>query len=97
ACDAAEVAPCDPRVHPEAEAALGERLRRLTPWLADLPIARSWACLRTFAPDGRPVVGWDRDVPWLFWVAGLGGHGATACPAIGAMAAADITQKLATL
>ena len=96
-CDAAETPPCDPRVSPEAAAMLHERLRRVAPWLADLPIARSWACLRTFSPDGRPVIGWDHQVPWLFWVAGLGGHGATACPAIGAAAAEAISQKLAVL
>lgn len=96
-CDATAMEACDARVSPEVEAEVAARLRRQTPWLADLPIARSWACLRTFAPDQRPVVGWDPTVSWLFWVAGLGGHGATACAAIGKMAAVDITQKLVTL
>jgi D-arginine dehydrogenase len=94
-CDATEVAPGDARVHSGAAAELAERLRRLTPWLADLTTTRSWACLRTFAPDRRPVVGWDPKIGWLFWVAGLGGHGATISPAIGQMAAADIGHRLA--
>ena len=50
------------------------RLAVAAPAVAELGIARSWACLRTFAPDRRPVVGRDDAVPWLFWVAGLGGH-----------------------
>ena len=93
-CDATEMAPGDARVLPGAAGELTERLRRLTPWLADLPYTRSWACMRTFAPDRRPVVGWDPKIGWLFWVAGLGGHGATTCSAIGQMAAADIEHKL---
>ena len=96
-CDATPMEACDARVAPEVEEETAKRLRDMTPWLADLPVARSWACLRTFAPDERPVVGWDPSVGWLFWVAGLGGHGATACAAIGKMAAMDITQKLVQL
>jgi D-arginine dehydrogenase len=94
-CDATEMSPGDARVQPGAAAELTERLRRLTPWLADLATTRSWACLRTFAPDRLPVVGWDPKISWLFWVAGLGGHGATISSAIGQMAAVDIQHKLA--
>lgn len=96
ACDATEIAACDARVSPTASAELTSRLRRLTPWLADLGISRSWACLRTFAPDRRPVIGWDPKISWLFWVAGLGGHGATTAAAIGQMAAGDIEHALAS-
>jgi len=94
ACDGALSEPCDARVAPDAAAILGDRLRRVAPWLADLSVARSWACLRTFAADQRPVVGWDPDAPWLFWVAGLGGHGATTCAAIGRLAASDLGRRL---
>lgn len=95
ACDEAEVEPCDARPDAAAMPALAETIGRVAPALAELGIARSWACLRTFAADRRPVVGWDRQVPWLFWVAGLGGHGATASAAIGERAAAAITVRLA--
>jgi glycine/D-amino acid oxidase-like deaminating enzyme len=61
--------------------------------LAQFRITRSWACLRTFTPDRRPVIGWDRRIPWLYWVAGLGGHGATSCAAVGQMAAVDIARR----
>jgi glycine/D-amino acid oxidase-like deaminating enzyme len=94
ACDAAVSEPCDARVAPDATAMLGDRLRRIAPWLADLAVARSWACLRTFAADHRPVVGWDPEAPWLFWVAGLGGHGATTCASIGRLAAADLARRV---
>jgi len=94
ACDAVPIEPCDARVSPDAAAVLGERLRRVAPWLADLSVARAWACLRTFAADQRPVVGWDPAAPWLFWVAGLGGHGATTCAAVGRLAAGDLGRRL---
>ncbi|HEX6858648.1 MAG TPA: FAD-binding oxidoreductase [Caulobacteraceae bacterium] len=47
-----------------------------------------WAGLRTFAADRAPVVGWSRDHPGFFWIAGLGGFGIQAAPALGRMAAA---------
>lgn len=94
-CDAVEVSPQDARVLPGATEYLAEKLTRVSPWIAEFSIMRSWACLRTFTPDGRPFVGPDREVPWLFWIAGLGGHGATASSAVGRLAAEAITQALA--
>ena len=94
-CDATEVTPQDARVMPGAVEALAEKFSRVCPWISEFSVTRTWACLRTFTPDGRPVVGADREVPWLFWVAGLGGHGATASPAIGRVAAEAILAHLA--
>ena len=94
-CDGTEVPPQDAVVASGAVEALAERLAEAAPGLADLGIARGWACLRTFAPDHCPVIGWDDRVPWLFWVAGLGGHGATASWAIGERAAAKIAARIA--
>jgi D-arginine dehydrogenase len=93
-CDEAEVAPCDAVPTPGAREALAEKLAPLAPRLAEIGIARGWACLRTFAPDRRPVIGWDTDAPALFWVAGLGGHGATGSAAVGQRAAALVLQRL---
>lgn len=93
-CDEAEVAPCDAVPAPGAIQALADKLAPLAPRLAELGIARAWACLRTFAPDGRPVIGWDPDRPRLFWVAGLGGHGATGSAAVGQHAAALLLAGL---
>jgi D-arginine dehydrogenase len=93
-CDEAEVAPCDAVPTPGAREALAEKLAPLAPRLAEIGIARGWACLRTFAPDRRPVIAWDTDAPGLFWVAGLGGHGATGSAAVGKRAAALVLERV---
>lgn len=36
---------------------------------------RTWAGLRSFAPDGELVIGFDAQCPGLFWLAGQGGYG----------------------
>jgi D-arginine dehydrogenase len=51
-------------------------------------VVRSWAGLRTFAPDRVPVVGFDARVPGLFWCAGQGGYGIQTAPAMSRTAAA---------
>jgi D-arginine dehydrogenase len=56
--------------------------------LARAAIDRAWACQRTYADGGVPRIGWDPQVPWWCWVAGLGGHGVTASAAVGLRAAA---------
>ncbi len=42
----------------------------------------TWAGLRTFAPDGAPVVGPDPDRPGFWWFAGQGGYGFQIAPAL---------------
>ncbi|MBI5260066.1 MAG: FAD-binding oxidoreductase [Burkholderiales bacterium] len=49
---------------------------------------RCWAGLRTFAPDGELVIGWDAAVEGFFWLAGQGGYGIQSAAAAGALAAA---------
>jgi D-arginine dehydrogenase len=93
-CDAVEMPAHDARVLPGAVDQLAAKLARVCPWIGEFAVVRTWACLRTFTPDGRPVVGPDREVPWLFWIAGLGGHGASASPALGTLAADEILQRL---
>lgn len=51
-------------------------------------LERSWAGLRTFAPDRLPVYGFDPQVPGFFWCVGQGGFGIQTAPAAGALAAA---------
>lgn len=46
-----------------------------------LKIERTWAGLRSFAPDRKPVIGWDARVPGFFWFAGQGGFGIQTAPA----------------
>jgi len=54
---------------------------------------RTWGGLRTFAPDGLPVVGFDPDVDGLFWLAGHGGHGIQTSPALSRLAAALMARR----
>jgi D-arginine dehydrogenase len=58
---------------------------------ADIPvnrILRSWAGLRTFAPDRAPVIGFDPDHSGFFWLAGQGGYGVQSSAAAARAAAA---------
>ena len=52
-------------------------------------IHHSWAGLRSFAPDERPVVGYAPDAPGFFWFAGQGGFGLQTSPAL-----ADVGEHL---
>lgn len=86
---------CDQEIHPPGppavstavEADLRAKLPLVFPALKTVTIEGSRACLRTFAPDRRFVVGPDPRLGGFFWVAGLGGSGATAGAAIGELAA----------
>ncbi|HEX7373528.1 MAG TPA: FAD-binding oxidoreductase [Steroidobacteraceae bacterium] len=57
-------------------------------------VSHRWAGLRTFAPDRVPVVGYDPQVPGLFWCAGQGGYGIQSAPAF-ARTAAALAQRRA--
>ncbi len=50
-------------------------------------VERSWAGLRTFAPDRSPVVGFDGGTEGFFWLAGQGGYGIQTAPALSKFAA----------
>lgn len=86
-CDETAMAPGTPPTDPAAMELLAEKLARVAPPLADLAIRRSWACLRTFARDRRPLIGPDPRIPNLFHVSALGGFGMTCSAAIGELAA----------
>ena len=62
--------------------------------LGGLPITRRWACQRAFTEDRKMRLGRDPNRPWLVWAAGLGGHGATASPAIGEKVASAVVEAL---
>jgi D-arginine dehydrogenase len=94
ACDGVRSAPGDLAVDPQAIERLAGRLAA-APRLATRTITATWACQRTFSPEGHPRLGRDRELPWLFWAAGLGGHGATASAAAGEDAAAALIRALA--
>ncbi|MBS3649534.1 FAD-binding oxidoreductase [Pseudaminobacter sp. 19-2017] len=55
-------------------------------------LERSWAGLRTFAPDHTPVAGFDRTAEGFFWLAGQGGYGIQTSPALSLLAGQLIRQ-----
>lgn len=85
--DEVAMAPCDARPDHETIAAGFERLGQLAPSLVPRAVRRTWAGLRTFAPDRVHIVGEDPALPGFFWLAGQGGCGIETSPAIGAIAA----------
>ncbi len=92
ACDSELTAPGEVTPVTSAEAELRDRLPARA---AAAPLAQVWACQRTFAPDGPPMIARDPARPWLCWVAGLGGHGVTASLAVGRRAAEVVGAALA--
>ncbi len=49
---------------------------------------RTWAGLRSFAPDGELVIGWDARRSGFFWLAGQGGYGIQSAAGAAELAAA---------
>jgi D-arginine dehydrogenase len=64
-----------------------DRFEQVVDWPIER-VERSWAGLRSFAPDRLPVYGFDADAPGFFWCAGQGGFGIQTSPAAAKMAAA---------
>jgi D-arginine dehydrogenase len=94
-------APCDAWAEDLTIAECVERLQEA----ADIPvrrILRSWAGLRTFAPDRSPVIGFDPQVEGFFWLAGQGGYGVQSSAGAGRTAASlalgeDVPADVAAL
>jgi len=91
-CDESEHPPGIPSVDSDVTDLLADKLLRHAPGLSAVTLRRSWACLRTFAPDRRPVIGWDPCTYGLFHVSGLGGFGVTTSLAVGEVAASVINN-----
>jgi D-arginine dehydrogenase len=85
--DETPVEPHDAAPHEVVIAEAVERLARLAPRLAPKALRRTWAGLRTFAPDRVLVVGEDPRLRGFFWLAGQGGCGIETSPAVGQIAA----------
>jgi D-arginine dehydrogenase len=86
-CDQTPSDPGMPSTDPAAAEMLADKLSRHAPGLGNLSLRKAWACLRTFAPDRRPIIGADPDLPGLFHVSGLGGFGVMTSAAVGELAA----------
>jgi D-arginine dehydrogenase len=69
-----------------------ERLERATTLEVER-VARSWAGLRTFAPDAAPVAGADGSVDGFFWLAGQGGYGIKTSPSLSRACASLIRER----
>jgi D-arginine dehydrogenase len=56
-------------------------------------VERTWGGLRSFVPDGNPVVGYDKDDDGFFWLIGQGGYGIQSSPALSRLAAALVRRE----
>ena len=83
----------DHPTHPDVRLLVAEKVARHLPGLVDATAAHFWAGLRTLTSDDVPIVGDDPDVPGLFWVAGLGGHGMSVSAGLGRVAAAALLGR----
>jgi D-arginine dehydrogenase len=92
-CDETPSEPGLPSTDPTAAELLARKLAQHAPGFGDLPLRKNWACLRTFAPDRRPIVGPDPRLAGLFHVSGLGGAGMMTSAAIGEVAAMVLTGR----
>jgi glycine/D-amino acid oxidase-like deaminating enzyme len=93
-CDAAASAPGHQEPDLVGEAHLRKLLDEADSALAGMPITRRWACQRTYTEDRQMKLGRDATRPWLVWACGLGGHGATAAPAVGERVATAVVAAL---
>ena len=64
-----------------------DRFEGVVDWPVEA-VERSWAGLRSFAPDRLPVYGFASGEPDFFWCVGQGGFGIQTAPAAARMAAA---------
>ena len=92
-CDEEPHASEPPEISPEADRVLQRKLIAAMPAVARIDRRVQHACLRTYAPDRRYLVGFDPRLDGLFWVAGLGGSGATASAMVGSLAAGLLLEE----
>lgn len=84
--------PCDAAPEEMDIAVAIDRFEKVVDWPIEA-VERTWAGLRSFAPDRLPVYGFDADRPNFYWCAGQGGFGIQTAPAAGKMAAAGLLQR----
>ncbi len=92
----ADESPTVPRdEQPEAEdIAMGiERFNEMTTVTLRRNLDRAWAGIRTFAPDRKPVIGYDQRLPNFFWLAGQGGFGIQTAPAAARLASSLVQNR----
>lgn len=90
--DEIESDPCDAAPEEIDIATAIDRFEGVVDWPVER-VERTWAGLRSFAPDRLPVYGFDRDKAAFFWCAGQGGFGIQTSPAAARMAAALLLEN----
>lgn len=85
--DEIDTDPCDAAPEEIDVAVAIDRFENVVDWPVEA-VERSWAGLRSFAPDRVPVYGFDAEQPDFFWCAGQGGFGIQTAPAAAKLAAA---------
>ena len=90
--DEIETDPCDAAPEEIDIATAIDRFEKVVDWPVER-VERSWAGLRSFAPDRLPVYGFDSEVAGFFWCAGQGGFGIQTSPAAAKMAASLLTGE----
>ena len=91
----ADTTPVDPHDAWADDMAIAEAIDQLQSYL-DIEVSRiehTWGGLRTFAPDGELVVGYDPSADGFFWLAGQGGYGIQTSPALARTATALIAGQ----
>jgi D-arginine dehydrogenase len=92
--DETACAPCDCAAEEMDVAVAIDRLEKAVDWTVER-VERSWAGLRTFAPDRLPVYGFDPAAESFFWFAGQGGFGIQTAPAAARLGAALLLGQAA--
>jgi D-arginine dehydrogenase len=90
----ADATPVDPHDAYADDMAIAEGIERLMT-ATTIEVTRldsSWGGLRTFAPDGSPVIGYDPHTEGFFWLVGQGGYGIQSAPALSHTAAAMVLK-----
>ncbi len=90
--DEIDTDPCDAAPEELDIATAIHRFEQVVDWPV-LRVERSWAGLRTFAPDRVPVYGFGSGARAFFWCAGQGGFGIQTAPAAAKLAAAMLLGK----
>jgi D-arginine dehydrogenase len=90
--DEIDTEPCDAAPEEIDVATAIDRFEQVVDWPVER-VERSWAGLRSFAPDRLPVYGYDADAPRFFWCAGQGGFGIQTAPAAASLASAVLLDE----
>jgi D-arginine dehydrogenase len=91
--DEIETDPCDATPEEMDVATAIDRFEGVVDWPVE-KVERSWAGLRSFAPDRVPVYGFDAHLPGFFWCVGQGGFGIQTSPAAGKLAASLLLGEM---